>query len=118
VSEQTIQTWKKDETFSLALKKGKDESDLNVVESLYKRATGYEHEDIYFSNYEGAVSQTPYIKHYPPDPTSMIFWLKNRRKDEWRDRHDVEHSGEIATRNLTEEEREKRIAKLKAKLPK
>ena len=24
----------------------------------------------------------------------MIFWLKNRRKEEWRDKTDVEHAGE------------------------
>jgi hypothetical protein len=33
----------------------------------------------------------PYIKEYQPDTTSIIFWLKNRRPDKWRDKteHDV-----------------------------
>jgi hypothetical protein len=26
-------------------------------------------------------------KHIPPDTTAMIFWLKNRRRDQWRDVH-------------------------------
>ncbi len=29
-------------------------------------------------------------KQLPPDPTSMIFWLKNRRPEEWRDKTDVD----------------------------
>jgi hypothetical protein len=34
----------------------------------------------------------PYIEHVPSDTTAAIFWLKNRRKDKWRDRHEPEHS--------------------------
>ena len=30
-------------------------------------------------------------KHYPPDVTACIFWLKNRCPDEWRDRHEQRH---------------------------
>jgi hypothetical protein len=30
------------------------------------------------------------VKHYPPDPTSMIFWLKNRQPQKWRDKHDLD----------------------------
>jgi len=31
----------------------------------------------------------------PPDPTSMIFYLKNRRPDRWRDKQEVEHKGDL-----------------------
>ena len=31
----------------------------------------------------------PTRKHHPPDTTAAIFWLKNRRRDDWRDRHDI-----------------------------
>lgn len=30
-----------------------------------------------------------------PDVTAQIFWLKNRKPAEWRDKQDVEHSGQI-----------------------
>ena len=30
-----------------------------------------------------------------PDTTAQIFWLKNRRPDRWRDKQDIEHSGQI-----------------------
>lgn len=34
-------------------------------------------------------------KHYPPDTTAAIFWLKNRKPNDWRDRKDITHDGEI-----------------------
>ena len=30
-----------------------------------------------------------FIEHFPPDPTSMIFWLKNRQPDKWRDKRET-----------------------------
>jgi hypothetical protein len=91
IAVSTLNEYKKKEEFSDALKRGKVRADAKVIESLYLRATGYDHEDIYFSNYKGEVTATPYVKHYPPDPLSMIFWLKNRRPLEWRDRQETEH---------------------------
>ena len=35
----------------------------------------------------------PTTKHYPPDTTAAIFWLKNRQKSKWRDKQDHEISG-------------------------
>jgi hypothetical protein len=54
---------------------------------------GYQHDDLHFSSYEGEVTATPYVKHYAPDTTAAIFWLKNRKPDDWRDRQQHEHSG-------------------------
>lgn len=97
VSEQTINTWKlKHPDFSLALKEGKELADANVADRLYQRAMGYEHEDTYFSNYQGVVSETKTVKHYPPDSTAAIFWLKNRRPKEWRDKQEIEFPGTIS----------------------
>ena len=90
VTEKTIDNWKNEyPLFLQSIKKGKEVSDSKVVESLYHRACGYSHPDIHITQYEGDVTITPLIKHYPPDPTAMIFWLKNRRKNEWRDRHEL-----------------------------
>ena len=89
VCEKTIDNWKKDNDFLQSIKRGKEIADMKVVESLFKRANGYEHNDIHFSSYEGNVTQTPYIKRYAPDPTSMIFWIKNRRPRQWRDKQEM-----------------------------
>ena len=31
-------------------------------------------------------------KEVPPDTTALIFWLKNRQPQKWRDKQQVEHS--------------------------
>lgn len=98
-SEQTINAWKTyDNGFLDALKAGKDSADADVSRSLYQRAIGYTFQEVkVLANPKDP--QNPVIvevaKHCPPDPTSMIFWLKNRQKVQWRDKHEVEHSGEI-----------------------
>lgn len=91
VSLKTIKTWKKDyPLFGESLAKGKKICDDAVEKSLYERALGYSHPEVTINVVKGEIVKTETIKHYPPDPTSMIFWLKNRRRKEWRDRHDAE----------------------------
>jgi hypothetical protein len=34
-------------------------------------------------------------KEVQPDTTAEIFWLKNRKPETWRDKKDIEHSGNI-----------------------
>ena len=50
-----------------------------MAESLYKRATGYEHKEDDIKQYLGEIIVTETIKHYPPDTAAMNIWLKNRR---------------------------------------
>ena len=96
VCEATINNWKIEyPQFLESIKKGKDIADSNVVESLYKRATGYEHPEDKIFNDSGSPMVVPTIKHYPPDSTAIIFWLKNRQGKNWRDKTETEHSGEI-----------------------
>ncbi len=101
VTEQTINNWKKDyPEFFESLKEGKFLADSKVEASLFQRACGYSHPEIHISNFQGQITKTPIIKHYPPDPTSMIFWLKNRRKDKWRDKLDLTHGLDDPTKRL------------------
>lgn len=98
VVEDTITEWKNvHPEFSVSIKKGKIEADANVAHALYHRAIGYEHEDIDIRVVDKEIVETPLIKYYPPDPTAGIFWLKNRRPKEWRDKQqmEVEHSGNV-----------------------
>lgn len=90
VSVTTIANWKNaHKDFLDALKSGKSKSDERVVRSLYHRAIGYSFDSEEIFNGKDGVVRVPVRKHIPPDTTAMIFWLKNRRKGEWRDRHEV-----------------------------
>lgn len=92
VAVSTIDKWLSEkEEFSGAVKNGREVADAKVGEALFQRATGYQHPDAHISNYQGDITETPITKHYPPDPVSMIFWLKNRRPDLWRDKTQVDH---------------------------
>ena len=43
---------------------------------------------------EGCVRTLEKDVHVPGDTTAQIFWLKNRRKQQWRDKVEVETNGE------------------------
>jgi len=98
VSESTLNLWKiKHRDFSESLKEGKSVADDKVQNALFQRAIGYSHPDTHVSNHQGTVTLTPIVKHLPPETTAAIFWLKNRRPAEWREKVDVNanQSGEI-----------------------
>lgn len=96
VTEKTLNNWKADfPEFFQSLKTGKEAADNRVEQSLYRRALGYSHDAVHVSNYQGAVTLTPIVEHYPPDTVAAIFWLKNRRPEQWRDIKAVEHSGKV-----------------------
>ncbi len=93
VSTSTLCLWKKEHAeFSESLNEGKAVSDDNVERSLYERATGYECS-------EDKVTATGEVvtvrKKFPPDVVAAIFWLKNRRPKEWRDKQEIEHTGTV-----------------------
>lgn len=91
ITKQTLNNWKKSHpAFFDLLKTQKKQADEIVVRSLYERACGYEHPDTHISNYQGKITITGIVKHYPPDPVSMIFWLKNRDRENWRDKQDLQ----------------------------
>ena len=95
VTKQTINNWKKQyPTFFDSLKHGKEIADSVVERCLFERACGYSHPDIHITNYQGEVIKTELIKHYPPDPTSMIYWLKNRQPGKWRERQELNIGGQ------------------------
>jgi len=64
--------YKKNPEFLQAIKKGKLIADYQVEKSLFEKAIH-------------------------GDTTAMIFWLKNRRPDLWRDRSYHELSGQVGS---------------------
>jgi hypothetical protein len=97
VATSTVDLWIKEKAeFSGALKRGREAADANVAKSLYRRALGYSHKAVKIitvaqgGNMGSEVEEIPYIERYPPDTTACIFWLKNRRPQEWRDKQELD----------------------------
>ena len=46
------------------------------------------------ATHEGQITdREEYIKHYAPDTTAIIYWLKNRQPQNWRDTREIEMTG-------------------------
>lgn len=102
VSEKTIYNWcAQFPEFLQSLKVGKEDADNRVERSLYHRATGYSHPavKIFCDPKTGKKEIVDFVEHYPPDTTACIFWLKNRRPAEWREKTEVVHRSEEADWN-------------------
>lgn len=96
IATATLYDWKKRyPEVSEALKKGKEVVDVQVENALLKRALGYTYTETKKERTAEGVRTTTTIKEVVPDTTAQIFWLKNRRPDRWRDKQDIEHSGQI-----------------------
>jgi hypothetical protein len=94
VTEKTFNNWKKKyPEFLQSLKKGKEIADAEVGNKLFERACGYSHKAVKIFCDKGDIVTEEYIEHYPPDPTSMIFWLKNRQPNKWKDKRIQEQTG-------------------------
>lgn len=90
VSIRTVANWKtRHEEFLHALKASKEPADARVERSLYQRAVGYTFDSEKVFLHEGKVVRASTKTHVAPDVTAQIFWLKNRRPDEWRDKREL-----------------------------
>lgn len=111
VSDRTIYRWASlHDDFCQSLKAGKTVADERVVRSLYKKAVGFEQQEVKIfmpANAEKPI-YAEYTAKYAPDTTAAIFWLKNRRPEEWRDASSMEHTGKgggpIKVQDMTDEQ--------------
>lgn len=104
VCQKTINNWKLVEPkFLQSIREGKDKFDSDLIESSLKhRASGYSHEEekIFCSN--GEIVRATTTKHYPPDTSAIKLWLTNRDPDRWRDKQELEVSGEMKIMGLSD----------------
>lgn len=103
VSEQTINNWKHDfPAFFESLCAGRVVADANVADSLYRRATGemVEIEKIVRNRQTGEAAVIKVKSYIPGEAGAAMNWLKNRRRKDWQDKTNVEHSGvlEVASK--------------------
>ena len=86
VSVTTISNWKNAHPhFMEALKLGKSATDQQVEDALLSRALGC---NIVEEKLDKDGLKHRLERELPPDPTSCIFWLKNRQPRRWRDVYD------------------------------
>lgn len=96
VDVRTIHRWKNEhESFCHSIRVSKEAADARVERSLFQRAIGYEQEEVKIFMPAGADAPVyaPFRAKVTPDTTAAIFWLKNRKPAEWRDRVQQEISG-------------------------
>ena len=103
INTSTLYNYKKQYLeISEALKKGKEIVDYEVENSLLKKALGYTKtlKKQKVTNL-GVVVDYKEEVYISPDTTAMIFWLKNRKPDKWREKV-VDNTNEEAINNSRE----------------
>lgn len=116
INQSTLWVWKTQHPeFGEAIRLGKEQPDERVKAALYQSAIGH-----YVTIKKGMVDkktgqlieweETQYIK---PEVTAQIFFLKNRRPNEWNDRGG---SGEDSFENYSDAELAKLVREKAAKL--
>ena len=105
VSQRTINRWKISfPEFCQSVQQAKDEVDARIERSLFHRAAGHyvkEQQAFKLKAVEYAdgkrVKESEDVKvveldrYQAPDTAAQIFWLKNRRSKQWKDRYDHKH---------------------------
>ena len=71
--------------FSVAVQQGREVADETVVSALFARATGMQQKMTKVFCHRGQPVTADYIAYLPPDVRACIFWLRNRRPEEWRE---------------------------------
>src|SRR5699024_218858 len=93
ISYTLLKEWKKKyPTFLTAIKKGKEVSDYELENTLHKRASGYYYTEEAVTN-KGEVVEVRKYEH--PNPTALIFALKNRLHKKYREKQEIEQSGNM-----------------------
>lgn len=94
ISRGTMRNWKaENENFADLIADGKTVADTEVVNALYKRTQGYYYEET-LERLCVATGELELVerrkKYLPPDMSAIVFWLKNRANEEWKDKIETE----------------------------
>lgn len=90
VAYSTFKDWKKRfPDLSAVLKRSKEVVDREVENALFESAKGFVYEEETVTNTGEVVTVKKYSK---PNVTAQIFWLKNRKRNEWRDKQEIEQT--------------------------
>ena len=113
ISRSTLKEWKKKiPAISATLNTNKAIADIRVENALFKKAIGCTVKEKVISkikNPDGTVTETERTveRELAPDTTAGIFWLKNRKPKDWRDKQEVELSGNVGMTDALKKARER-----------
>lgn len=99
-----------------SLKKSKEVADRIVENALFERAKGMREtvkkpikvKEVLYGADGKRISEKEHIEYaeedvfVPPDTTAAIFWLKNRKPEQWRDKRHVDEHVEIESDGFVE----------------
>ncbi len=107
VSVRTISRWyNKYPEFRQAVQYGKERADERVERSLYHRAVGFEADTVKIGFFEGIPVFAEHREFFPPDVGAAKMWLTNRKAKEWREKVDLNVTGDPLAELLAEFRRE------------
>lgn len=103
INRTTLYDWKnKYSDIADALKKSKEIYDIEVENALHKKTLGYNQEvkktfkvkTVLYENGKRVMEKEELQVgidevHIPADTTAQIFWLKNRKPEQWKDKKDI-----------------------------
>jgi hypothetical protein len=96
INRTTLYNWQsKHKNFKDAIRRGKELADDLIEEALYSRAKGMKIEETKVFCHEGLITTEVIDKHLAPDVNAAKFWLNNRRADRWKDKKEIEQSGDL-----------------------
>jgi hypothetical protein len=112
---RTLYDWKLEyPAFNAATKKGKEISDIEVENALFKRAVGFdfkeETKERRKSKDENGEEKVELVvtkvitKHFPPEVGAQVFWLSNRKPEQWKNRQDKTITGKLSILDLLDDE--------------
>lgn len=98
-------------------KRTKEIVDIEVENILLKKSLGYKEtvkkpfkvKHVKYNDKGKKISEDEEIiyteeeVYIPPSDTDIIFWLKNRKPTEWRDKKEIEHSGKVKLEDVLDE---------------
>lgn len=92
IAKCTLNRWrKKYPTIECALSRGRGTAEEEVISSLFRRCTGYDWEERRTKKLTskdgkdlGVTEKTVITHHVPGDVKAQVFWLTNRKPEEWK----------------------------------
>ena len=87
VAPRTVDNWLSQHAeFATAVRNGRAAADASIARKLYRRADGYDYVAEKVFIHRGEAKKVDCKVHVPPDVQACIFWLRNRRRQDWLER--------------------------------